>query len=126
MRLDIGETDLDRGQLVAPDAATQNLVEPCRRLELPLAGLVHERNWEGPIVGADNQGLRAVSLAFDRMLRLKGLDEFSLILVSATGSPELTMALPPGPSTPTSALVSPAFAAATKASTAASGVLNRS
>ena len=75
MRLDISETDLDRGQLIAADAAAQNLVESGRRVELPLAGLVYQRNWEGEIVGADDQSLRAVAFAFDRVLRLIRRDE---------------------------------------------------
>ena len=75
MRLDIGETNLESGELVAADAPTQNLVESCFRVELPLAAPVDERNREGPVVVADDQGLCAVTFAFDRVLRVISRDE---------------------------------------------------
>ncbi len=72
LRLDVSERDLDRGKLVAADAPPQDFIEPRLRVELPLAGIVDERDREGPVVVADDQRLRAVALELDRVLGIIG------------------------------------------------------
>jgi hypothetical protein len=55
LRVDIGETDLDCGQLVAADAAIKDLLAAGRGVEPPGAVLAHERDRERPILSADDQ-----------------------------------------------------------------------
>ena len=68
MRLDIGEGDLDRGELVAADAAAKNLRSARLGVELPRPILAYERNGEGPINVANVSGDEVFPRGFIRDL----------------------------------------------------------
>ena len=75
LRLDVSEGHLDCRKLVAANPPPQDLVQSLLGVELPFACLVGERNWERPVVIAEDQGLRAVALQLDRVLGVIGSDE---------------------------------------------------
>ena len=74
LRVDIGRTGLDRVQLVAADAAIEDLFAAGRGVEPPAAVLAHERDRERPILAADDQHGFVVTLHHDLMLGIVGLD----------------------------------------------------
>jgi hypothetical protein len=122
LRLDVSERHLDCGKFVATDASAQYFIEAGLGIELPLTALVDERNWKGPIIVANEQGLGAIAFHLNGVLGVVG--GHKILPNTATGSPELTIGLPSGPNTLRIAFASPDLAAATRASTAASGFPN--
>src|SRR5262249_11017573 len=74
LSVDIGETGLDRAQLVAADTAIKDLLAAGRGIEPPRAILAHERDRERPILLADNQHGFVRTLHHHLMLGVVGFD----------------------------------------------------
>lgn len=72
LRLDIRETHLDCGELVATDASAQYFIEAGLAIELPLTTFVDERNWKGPIIVANKKGLGAIAFHLNGVLGFVG------------------------------------------------------
>lgn len=61
LRIDVGETGLNRGRLVAPDAPIEQLLPAGRRVEVPAAADLRHGNGKLPIVFADRKrGMRLI------------------------------------------------------------------
>src|SRR5262249_43431326 len=74
LRVDIGETGLDRAQLIAADAAIKDLLPSGRGIEPPGAILAHERDREWPIFPAEHQRGLVRTLHHHLMLVIVSLD----------------------------------------------------
>src|SRR5262249_14640725 len=74
LRVDIGETGLDRAQLIAADAAIKDLIAAGCGIEAPGAVLAHEWDREWPIFAAKDQHGLVRTLHHHLMLVVVSLD----------------------------------------------------
>src|SRR4029077_19986473 len=74
LRVDVGEAGLDGVDLVAADAAEEDLLPAGFVIEAPRVALVHQRDREREIVFSDDQR-RTLALGMDLVLLVVGREE---------------------------------------------------
>src|SRR4029077_8471965 len=87
LRLDVAAADLDGVELVAADAAIENLLEARLRIERPLAAALYDRHRERPIVRADHEhgAVGILRVGRDLLLLARLRDELRRDLLLACG-----------------------------------------
>ena len=72
---DVGAAHFDDAELVAADAPIENLILTGLGVEAPAGVLANERDWQGPLVCADDQDCLAVTVALEFMRFIIGGNE---------------------------------------------------